>query len=330
MTDDEAATPAIDQIENTAPALFELEPTNEPLIRPLADDYVVPPFSVLDTKPGTWRDRVNRWKSLGIQSELGRDASLTYGSFAGDWKVSSFDKWEEGSTSIFDPLLTEILLRWYSPAGGRVLDPFAGGSVRGIVTSVLGREYYGHELSDRQVEANREQAATILADESVTMPRWYNGDSLQTIPQHHPLDVTGDFDFILTCPPYADLEVYSDHPADLSNMTEAAFTDAYRAILREAVLRLRRDRFAVIVVGRLRRKDGTMRDFVGETIAAMEQAGAAFYDEAILYTTIGTAAVRARKQMEVSRKLVRVHQNVLTFIKGDPRKATAAILEADK
>jgi len=36
-----------------------------------------------------------------------------------------------------------------------VLDPFAGGSVRGIVASRLGYRYVGIELRQEQVEANR-------------------------------------------------------------------------------------------------------------------------------------------------------------------------------
>jgi hypothetical protein len=30
-------------------------------------------------------------------------------------------------------VLCEIAYRWFSPPGGLILDPFAGGSVRGIV-----------------------------------------------------------------------------------------------------------------------------------------------------------------------------------------------------
>ena len=53
---------------------------------------------------------------------------------------------EVTGTSIFDPVLCEIAYRWFSPVGGLILDPFAGGSVRGIVASKLGRQYIGHEL----------------------------------------------------------------------------------------------------------------------------------------------------------------------------------------
>lgn len=38
----------------------------------LKDRFIVPPFSILDSKQGYWRERVNMWKSIGIKSELGR------------------------------------------------------------------------------------------------------------------------------------------------------------------------------------------------------------------------------------------------------------------
>jgi hypothetical protein len=77
-------------------------------------------------------------------------------------------------TSIFDPVLCELVYRWFCPPNGVVLDPFAGGSVRGIVASKLGRQYVGIELRPEQCAANRDQAATICGD---PMPVWHNGDS---------------------------------------------------------------------------------------------------------------------------------------------------------
>ena len=70
----------------------------------------------------------------------------------------------QSGTSIFDPVLCELIYRWFCPLGGAILDPFAGGSVRGIVAAKLGRNYTGIELRAEQIEANREQAARILTD----------------------------------------------------------------------------------------------------------------------------------------------------------------------
>lgn len=221
-------------------------------------------------------------------------------------------------TSIFDPVLCELAYRWFSPVGGIILDPFAGGSVRGIVAAKLGREYVGCELRPEQVAANREQAARICA--GGVMPAWHEGDSAKTIP-----GLTVAADFIFSCPPYGDLEVYSDADDDLSAMDHKEFIAAYRAIIAAAVVKLRMDRFACFVVGDFRDKKGFYRNFVSDTIGAFEDAGARLYNEAILVTAVGSLPIRVGRQFEAGRKLGKTHQNVLVFCKGDPKRATQAI-----
>lgn len=73
-----------------------------------------------------------------------------------------------GGTSIFDPVLCEIAYRWFSPPGGAVLDPFAGGSVRGVVAGTLGLRYTGIDLAGEQVKANRVQWRDIQPKLQVT------------------------------------------------------------------------------------------------------------------------------------------------------------------
>lgn len=230
-------------------------------------------------------------------------------------------------TSVFDPVLTELAYRWFCPPGGLVLDPFAGGSVRGLVAAWLGRSYLGMDLSGRQLVANREQAARLLGDER--QPVWVQGDSRQLDAGLQAAGHDDMADFIFTCPPYADLEVYSDDPADLSNMPYEQFLQGYRAALAQAAARLRNDRFAVIVVGEVRDDQGHYRNFVGDTVEAMRDAGLEFYNEAIFVTPVGSLPVRAGKQFLATRKLGKTHQNVLVFVKGDDRKATKAVGPVD-
>lgn len=221
-------------------------------------------------------------------------------------------------TSIFDPVLCELAYRWFCPPGGMILDPFAGGSVRGVVASKLGRAYLGIDLSARQIAANAEQAERICA---APAPRWINGDSRDVAT----LAAGQDADFLFTCPPYADLEIYSDDPRDLSTLPYADFIGAYREIIANSCALLKEDRFACIVVGEARGKDGAYYGFVPDTIAAFQAAGLKLYNEAILVTAAGSLPIRAAKQFEATRKLGKTHQNVLVFVKGDARKATAAI-----
>lgn len=302
----------------------------------LSDRFMLPPFTVLNARDGWWQDRKMAWLALGIKSEEGRDAVVFTGQDGvnkirssapgGSNMVASYKNGKretglvaENGTSIFDPVLCEIAYRWFSLSGGVVLDPFAGGSVRGIVASKLGRRYIGHELRQEQVDANRVQGGEICVDDELP-PAWICGDS-RTIDRTC-ADV--DADFVFSCPPYADLEVYSDDTKDLSTMGYEEFKSAYFEIIAKACARLKKDRFACFVVGEVRDKKGNYYDFVGDTVEAFKAAGLHYYNEAILVTAVGSLPIRAGKQFSASRKLGKTHQNILVFVKGDGKKAAAA------
>lgn len=223
----------------------------------------------------------------------------------------------DSGTSVFDPVLTELCYAWFSKEGDRVLDPFAGGSVRGIVASVMGRGYTGVELRAEQVEENRAQGEALCREQ----PEWIIGDSSKLDELVH----AAGFDMMLTCPPYADLEVYSDDPADISNMPWDGFVESYATILGKAVDKLAQDRFAVVVIGDVRDESGFYRNLPGVTADIMAKAGAGYYNEAILVTPAGSLPIRSGKQFEASRKLGKTHQNVLVFCKGDPKRAASRL-----
>jgi DNA modification methylase len=323
--------------------------------------YIIPPFSVLDTKQGYWQDRKKIWLSLGIKSEIGRgenltmnhDAlnfsdydegkrilesrknatlftshsgadpayydkknkvekelgrSLTSKEFEADYYEGASGRYSSG-TSIFDPVICELMYRWFCPEKGRILDPFAGGSVRGIVASVLGYEYYGIDLSQLQVEANRVQAEELNAKTCT----WHIGNSVK-------LDeiVANNFwtDMIFSCPPYHDLEVYSKDPCDLSTMDWYKFKITYKEIIKKCVERLQPNRFACFVVSEIRNKHGNYKGFVPFTIECFRDAGMDFYNEIIVVNSVGSLALRVGNQMRY-RKVGRTHQNILVFFKGD-------------
>lgn len=309
----------------------------------LSERFGCPPFTVLNAREGWWQDRKRKWIAQGIKSELGRGENGFHAAPGGSPMVSGYDKdgkrltglkniggkrltygaidpekfsSPETGTSIFDPVLCELAYRWFSPTGGTIIDPFAGGSVRGIVASKLGRRYVGHELRPEQVAANREQATQICGMDPLP-PVWIEGDSRGMDKTCHDVEA----DMLLTCPPYADLEVYSNDPADLSTLNYPEFRTAYFEIIAKACRLLKPDSFAVCVVGEVRDKKGNYYDFVGDTVQAFRDAGLHFYNEAILVTAVGSLPIRAGKQFSTSRKLGKTHQNVLVFVKGDGKKA---------
>lgn len=291
--------------------------------RTLAERFVAPPFSILDARAGYWQARKRAWLALGIQSELGRDAR-TFGQdlARGEHVLGMQGNQAEGTgTSIFDPVLAEIAYTWFCPPGGSVLDPFAGGSVRGIVASRLGRQYVGIELRPEQVAANEQQAADICRPGD-PLPRWIVGDARNLA---HLVDEDG-FDLVFTCPPYGDLERYSDDPADLSTLPWAQFKPEYRRCLLAALAKLAPDRFAVIVTGDFRERSGGgfYRGFPEYTAAVLEEGGARKYNELVYVTPAGSLPVRVSGQFEAGRKAGKTHQNVHVACKGRPRAAAEA------
>lgn len=292
----------------------------------LRDLFIQPPFSVLDARSGSWQARKKAWHTI-LQSVNGRRENLLGGGL--QELAKSTDSSLTG-TSIFDPCLCEILVNWFSPKGGKIIDPFAGGSVRGIVSQFLDREYHGCDLSANQIAENEKGFDAIdgsldFFGERLKRPKWYNGDSSE-------IDsiISGeDFDALITCPPYADLEVYSDDPRDISNMEYEDFLRVYETILHKTISKLKDNSFVCVVVGEVRDKQGYYRNFIGDTVAACEKAGAKYYNEIVLVTMGGTARLRCRKAFEASRKVCNVHQKALVFLKNPGDKKALCQYIAD-
>lgn len=127
----------------------------------LRDRFLVPPMSILDSRQGYWQERKRAWLSLGIRSELGRDAKkynsggpgelgALYTSASGrdpsyyaqkrdveaklghQITTAEFEKTyyqdeqaggglSETGTSVFDPVICELVYRWFCPPGGAIL-----------------------------------------------------------------------------------------------------------------------------------------------------------------------------------------------------------------
>jgi len=278
----------------------------DPILR---DQFIEPPFSVLDTKSGNWQRRKKLWSSLGMKSEVGRKAkSINSGTdiYRDISKKEGYNN-KDNYTSIFDPALCEVLYKWFCDENGSILDPFAGGSVRGIVANKLGYKYTGIDIRQEQIDSNREQGLDILEVEN--QPNWYVGDSNEVLDGFNK-----EFDFVFSCPPYADLEVYSDLDGDISNKTYNEFLRLYESIIDKSCKLLKKGGLACFVVGEVRDKNGNYIGFVPDTIRAFEKCGMKFYNEAILLNAIASASMRANGNMK-SKKLVKVHQNILVFKK---------------
>ncbi|MCA9981801.1 MAG: class I SAM-dependent methyltransferase, partial [Anaerolineales bacterium] len=310
-------------LESEADAMQETESDAAGAAQTLVERFGVPPFSVLDARQGYWQDRKRAWLGLGLRGEVGRlaQSNALPKTFKNSTQANQDDTRLDldNGTSIFDPVLSEILYRWFVPKGGHVLNPMSGEATHGIVAGYLGYEFTGVELRPEQAESNREQAVEIGVN-----PVWITADAL-TIDQ---LDIA-PADFVVSCPPYADLEVYSDNPLDISTMDYADFVTTYSEIIRKSCALLKENRFAAFVVGEARDKRGIYYDFVGDTIKAFKAAGLNYYNEMIYVTPLGTVMMQTSRNFPIGRKIGKTHQNVLVFVKGDWREAVKACGKID-
>lgn len=302
----------------------------------LQDKFIIPPFSIFDTRQGYWQERKQQWHSIGFNSQATReDIELVAksGQSSGIYEMRNAlrqtlgrdPEWDEiieyakskgkhiyEGASIFDPVLCEIIYTWFCKPGTVILDPTAGGSVRGIVAAMLGHEYHGVDLRADQVAENERQAQQL----KLSSCKWYQGDSSR-LNQYLPETVKAGL--IFTCPPYYDLEKYSDDPADMSNMTYPQFLLAYKNMIVQSVERLEDDCFACFVVSDIRDENGFYRGFANSTVQFFEEAGCKLYNEIVLINVAGSLPVRVGRQFQGYRKVGRMHQEVLIFYKGDPK-----------
>ena len=263
----------------------------------LCERFVVPPFSVLDARQGYWKERKRQWREL-----IGDNGESRQETLAKDSIMAEINN----GVSLLDPVLAEVVCKWFCIDGCKCFDTFAGDSVYGYVASKLGFNFTGIELRQEQADLNNSRtqgmSAKYICDDGQNVLRYID---------------QGTQDLFFSCPPYFDLEVYSDKENDASNqdtyedfmrIIENAFTGAIKC--------LKDDRFAVVVCGDIRDKNGAYYGFPDDIKRIFVNNGCVLYNELILVDPIGSAMLRCARSMR-NRKVAKVHQNVLVFYKGN-------------
>jgi hypothetical protein len=106
------------------------------------------------------------------------------------------------------------------------------------------------------------------------------------------------------------------------------FLNTYNKIIYKSCEMLKMDRFAVFVVSDIRDKNGFYCNFISDTINCFKNCNLNLYNELILVNHIGTKAIGAQGYMK-TRKIGKVHQNVLVFYKGDTKNIKNNYKELD-
>lgn len=213
-----------------------------------------------------------------------------------------------GTHSVFPaPLAEWVYLRYGGPVGSTIIDAFAGGPVRGAVGGLMGYKYTGIEIRQAQINEN----LTVLRDLGLTGCKYVLADGRFV----DKLERKQGFDFAFSCPPYYNLEKYSDLAEDLSNMK--TYREFNHAMLQCAVGHmevLKPGAFMCIVVGPFRDKDGELIDFPGHTIQNFKEAGFTYWQQVVLSKNFASAAKRSTNSWR-GQKLVPIHEFLLVFKK---------------
>jgi len=299
----------------------------------LQDRFIIPPFSLFDTRQGYWQDRKRAWLeltgdlSLTKENVLWKSASGGAGAYYQqktqfenflNRKITN-EEFEEkyynpnfinGGSSTFDPVLAEIIYTWFCPKNGSILDPFGGEQTKAVVAGELDMGYSGVEIRTDQVKINNEYC------EKYKNIKFFVGDSNKI----SDIIEKNDFDLVFTSPPYYDLEIYSKK--DMSALgTYEEFMAQYKNIFRQCVEKLKDDRFLVVKLGEIRnKKTGEYRNFIADSIKIFKELGLTYYNEIILINSTGTLPIRAPRSFNKNRKIGKCHQNILIFYKGESKK----------
>ena len=182
---------------------------------------------------------------------------------------------------------------------------------------MLGHNYVGYDINKEQIDANYDVYSSLESRYNIEGRLTYVNASSNEIPE----DDDNKFDFLLTCPPYYNLERYTDSENDLSNASDYnTFLSMYSEILRKCYSVMDEDTFAVIVVSDVRDKTTTeYLPLVADTTTICRNLGWKYYNEIILYNDTGSLAITSGDYLRKARKVGRQHQNILIFYKGNPR-----------
>lgn len=273
-----------------------------------------------------WNEKINAaGAELGItnptyatrdgcwQGENGYSNVVNTRRFIGeDGEVQSATKAHNGNASVLDPVACEVILRFFSPPGGRVYNPFGGGVQFGFITGSYGQEYVASEIRQNQCDANN-----VICSKLAMPARWVQSDSSKFEPD-------GMFDLIFSCPPYYKVEKYLDYdgkpPAGEINSTPTyeEFRDLLFAGYRRAIAHLNDNRFFVVMTGDSRDKDGGYYCSEAETEMFFKGEGLMVYNRIVYVECEFTRLAHAKRTLDY-RKFPKREQKIIVAYKGDPK-----------
>lgn len=207
-------------------------------------------------------------------------------------------------SSLFNPHLAQMILSAYCPPNAKIYDAFGGGGTRGFIASAMGHNYLGVEIRQDEVDRIRSQQIKLNTFFDIVCfdSRFYTIEN-------------ESFDFSYSCPPYYNLEIYSNLEGDMSSAnTYSEFLDMLKDSLKVTYLGLKKGSLAIWVVGNFRDNRGNLTHFNGDTIRLATEVGFELHDELVFWGASGASYQRVGN-FQANRRSVRVHEYIIIFKK---------------
>ncbi|MEO6605763.1 MAG: hypothetical protein ABIN55_09135 [Aeromicrobium sp.] len=263
---------------------------------------------------GDWKQRI---EEAGERESV---ANPSYATREGCWQGESgfanvvTGRSHNGNASVLDPVACEVILRFFTPNGGKVYNPFGGGVQFGFVAGASGYRYLASEIRQNQCDANNALCSEFDGVE------WVQSDS-STFDPGEPVDL------VFSCPPYYRVEKYVDYdgasPAGEINSLSSyvTFRDTLFTGYEMALSRLADDRFFVVMTGDSRDSKGGYHCHESETELWMKDHGLSVYNKVIYLEAEFTRLAQAKKTLDM-RKFPKREQKIIVGYKGDIKKIT--------
>lgn len=209
--------------------------------------------------------------------------------------------------SEFHAGLCENIVRYWSLRGAKIVDPFMGRATRAVVSTTLGREYEGYEISPSTHKRVTDHMETLGLPSTLHL-----GDGCKLA---HTTDESADL--VMTCPPYWNIEKYEDVDNQLSS--KRSYDDFMESIqdCADNIERvLKPGAFCTWVCADFRSwsGDGRFYPFHVDTMKAFQDAGLVFHDIVIIKNQSPFAALQAGK-VAAKRYTSKIHEYILVFRK---------------
>lgn len=221
----------------------------------------------------------------------------------GYWKQQGRYRGSMDDISIFNPHLAQMILSAYAPVQARIYDPYAGGGTRGFIASAMKHEYTGVEIRQEEVSRIKKQQLALnqFFDIICANSSTYKPDR--------------KFNFSYTCPPYWNLEVYSDIKGDTSATdTYEEYLDLTKEALRNTHEALEEESLCVWVVGNFRDKSSNLVHLNGDIVRLAKEVGFELHDELVFWKKTTRDQIRT-PSFSANRRSVRVHEYIIIFKK---------------